>query len=387
MRHLLFLILICFQIISARPFSHESLIPPDLLTLSLISGLDVFGQNSVVIDSSIDGQIIYSGMPFGHGSAVADSGTVLITTDQMIFDQVEITIQGTAGNNILFFWGDGTSFVTTLTSGLNTITKNYLSHDIFLIRISGNIDAITEFRVIDAPLSMILSEFQKMENLVTLRLQDNDTLSGDLSDLSNSLNYFLAYGNNGLTGDLADLPASLTYFNVAGSNIIAGDAADIPAGMVTFRLEGFNTMTGDLADFPAGLNFLRVTGSNTISGNIADLPAGVSTFYFDGLNTVSGDIGDLTQNTKYFAIRGNCQLDTYTSPHNWNATMFRVYIEQADGYGLDQTEIDNLLIDLATANWSSVKSIDIAGPNATRSAASDAAVATLISKGCTLNLN
>ena len=117
---------------------------------------------------------------------------------------------------------------------------------------------------------------------------------------------------------------------------------------------------------PANLTYFGCVGSNTITGNLSSLPANLTYFVCTGSNTIAD----------------------YTAGRTWSNSINYIYIRQATGYGFDSTEVDNLLIDLSLATWGgSGGTVDVRGVNAARTSASDAAVATLISKSVTVLTN
>ena len=158
--------------------------------------------------------------------------------------------------------------------------------------------------------------------------------------------------------------ATLTKFTMteAGANI-SFDLAQLPRSLTYFNCQGSNTVTGNLSSLPAGLTYFACTGSNTVTGNLSSLPAGLTYFACTGSNT----IGDYSGKT-------------------WANNQRRVYLVPVAGGGLSSAEIDQLLIDLAAAGgtWNADKQVYLRGTNAARTAASDAAVATLVSKGVTV---
>ena len=108
------------------------------------------------------------------------------------------------------------------------------------------------------------------------------------------------------------------------------------------------------------------TGSNTTSGLISALPAGLTYYYNTGSNTVAD----------------------YTAGRTWANNQQYFLSLPTVGNGLSSTEVDNLLIDLANVvTWTGNKVINIAGNNAARTSASDAAKATLLGKGVTVTVN
>jgi hypothetical protein len=245
-------------------------------------------------------------------------------------------------------------------------------------------------------------------SLTNFRCTGSNTVSGDLADLPTSLTYFLCYGSNTVSGDLADLPTSLTYFICSGSNTVSGDLADLPTNLTSFSCYGSNTVSGDLADLPTNLIVFFCSGSNTVSGDLADLPTNLivflcygnntisgdlvslptslTNFRCTGSNTVSGDLADLPTNLTYFRCSGSNTVSTYTSPHTFNSSINYFLLLPATGYGLDSTEVDNLLIDL-DASGMSRGTIDISGNNAARTSASDAAIASLTGNGVSVTTN
>ena len=216
----------------------------------------------------------------------------------------------------------------------------------------------------------------------------SNTVSGDLADLPSALSYFRCYGSNTIFGDITNLPTLITYFNCRGNNVISGDIANLPSVLTYFDCTGSNTLSGDIAGLPSVLTYFNCQGSNTVSGDLAGLPSVLTYFYCWGSNTVSGDLADLPSVLTYFSCSGSNTISIYTSPRVWANLMGYILSLPAAGSGLDSTEIDNLLIDLSgVTTWAGSKVIYIAGNNAARTAASDAAVATLQGKGVTVTTN
>ena len=88
-------------------------------------------------------------------------------------------------------------------------------------------------------------------------------------------------------------------------------------------------------------------------------------------------------NLNYIYINGN--------PINYPLTGLSWFTATAGTFKFDSTvdssaEVDQWLIDLAAANWSSC-TIYLDGTNPARTSASDAAIATLAVNGCTVYVN
>jgi len=221
--------------------------------------------------------------------------------------------------------------------------------------------------------------------LTTFYCSGSNTISGALSGLPSGLTDFYCYGSNTISGALSDLPSGLTYFDCTGSNTISGALSGLPSGLITFYCSGSNTISGALSDLPSGLTYFDCTGSNTISGALSDLPSGLTYFDCTGSNTISGALSDLPSGLTYFDCTGSNTISDYTAPHTWSNSINYIKLIQAVGSGLSETEVDNLLIDLASATWAgSSRRVELPTPNAPRSSASDAAVATLLGKSVTV---
>lgn len=158
----------------------------------------------------------------------------------------------------------------------------------------------------------------------------------------------------------------MTKYTMLTAGAVLGFAlSDLPSGMISVNCQGYNTISGNLSDLPSAVKYLVVLGNNTISGNISSLSSAQLSFDVEGL----------------------CRVNDYTSPRTWAAGYIYFKSMPTTGYGLSSTEVDNLLIDLAATTWSGSKVLWVAGNNAARTTASDAAKATLIGLGVTVTVN
>ena len=240
------------------------------------------------------------------------------------------------GQSVTVDWGDGTS--NTYSGTDQAYSKDYGSFGNRTVVFTSGSDKLTKFTM----------------------TQSGANISFDLEKLPRSLTYFNCLGSNTITGNLSSLPALLTFFSCKGSNTITGYLSSLPAGLTYFYCSGSNTITGYLSSLPAGLTSFGCVGLNTITGDLSSLPAGLTSFYCSGSNTVGDYSGKI-----------------------WANDQRRVYHVPVAGGGLSSAEIDQLLIDLAAAGgtWGADKEVYLRGTNAARTSASDAAVATLVSKG------
>jgi len=207
------------------------------------------------------------------------------------------------------------------------------------------------------------------------------------SDDNNPITQFYS-NDNKYSFDLADFPVNVTDIAISGYNTISGNVADFPVNVTYIAIYGYNTIAGNVADFPVNVTYIAISGYNTITGNVADFPANVTYITVYGYNTIAGNVADFPVNVTYIAISGYNTITDYTAGRVWANNQQKIYLAPAAGSGLDATEVDNLLIDLANvATWGGVKEVWLAGNNAARTAASDAAVATLIGKGVSVTVN
>ena len=170
----------------------------------------------------------------------------------------------------------------------------------------------------------------------------------------------------------------------SSANHYSFNIATINASVTKISLTGNNTVSGSIAGLTS-LTYLKVQGSTTISGSVAGL-TGLTVLYVTGSNTLAWDINDTPAGVYYLRIIGLNQIATYTAGHTWLATTMQYVLISPVAPGLSETEVDNLLIDLAasTSAWAGSKVVWLAGNNAARSAASDAAVTYLQGLGVTI---
>lgn len=226
-------------------------------------------------------------------------------------------------------------------------------------------------------------------NLTYLILGDNTVITGDIGDVPAGLGILYLTGTGNVTGNVNDLPSGMTEIVITCPNTVTGDVVYIPASATTVIIKGSNTIDGSLSDLSSSLINFTLEGNNTVYGTLSNISAfsSLQIFNVDGNNTISGDFNDVPANIKTCIILGNNTVSDYTYPHTWASTMANVILSPVSG-GLDDTQVDNLLIDLANVTtWVGEKQVTLQGTNAARTSASDAAVATLQGKGVTVTTN
>ena len=265
------------------------------------------------------------------------------------------------GTSVTVNWGDGTS--NTYSGTDKAYSKDYGSVGNRTVVFTSGSGNLTKF----------------------MMTQAGANISFDLEQFPRSLTAFTCLGSNTITGNLSSLPAGLTYLFCGGYNTITGDLSSLPVGLTYFYCSGSNTITGNLSSLPTDLTYFQCSGSNTITGNLSSLPAVLTYFVCSGYNTITGNLSSLPAVMSSFNCTGYNTVADY-SGKTWANNQRRVYHVPISGGGLSSAEVDQLLIDLASAGgtWSTEKQVYLKGTNAARTSASDAAVATLVSKGVTV---
>jgi len=134
--------------------------------------------------------------------------------------------------------------------------------------------------------------------------------------------------------------------------------------------------TGNLADLPPLTYYLSLYGCSLVTGSLADLPPVTNTLSIGGCSLVTGSLADLPPVTYYLDLNGCSLVAGVLSPHT---SLKYCYLA---GTGVSQSDMDQTIINLATNNTQTGGALTT---NGTRSAASDAAVATLRARGWTVD--
>ena len=167
------------------------------------------------------------------------------------------------------------------------------------------------------------------------------------------------------------------YYNNTSSLNISG-ALSMPSGMTYFHCHGSNTLSGTLS-MPSGLTYFHCHGSNTLSGTLS-MPSGMTYFNCWGFNTLSGALS-MPSGLTYFHCQGFNTLSGYTPGTRAN-NQNRFYLEGLNT--MSPSDVDNILIDYAAVStWTGDKVFYLQGNASNRTSASDAAYATLQTKGLT----
>lgn len=354
---------------------------PTGLTFTQIIGNNVISGNT-------------SGLPRPSGlSYIAITGDNIISGNTSGLPQSNIcpsfrTLSIAGNNTITGFVSDIPSGLTyVLFTGYNTISGNTLDfpRNIGVGRPEGSIimggNCYIYGTLSDLPLQTD-----------RLSIEGFSSVTGDTADLPRLLQLCFIGSVSGscvFTGNITDIPSGCTEFDFTGSNSLSGSTSDIMSGTTIFRLSGgTSAITGDVSNIPTGMTQFVVYESNIISGNTSSLSGrtALTIFLLAGNNTLDGSLSDLPSSLNTISIAGYNTVTGYTAGNVWNSTMEYVSVVSLNGsVGFTSTAINNILIDLDNyvSIWEGDKFIQLRG---TRTAASDSAYNSLISKGVTINL-
>jgi hypothetical protein len=223
-----------------------------------------------------------------------------------------------------------------------------------------------------------VSSMASLTNLLRFDLYGNNSVSGDLGNLSDTVTQIRIKGTNTVTGDIADLPTDLTtilvwgiapggntiygdvntfnystldFIQIFGYNQISGNTSSInlKAG-ASLDIDGENTITGDIGAIGNSFAYSSITikGYNTIYGNIQNLPSNAIRIGIYGQNTISGDLSLINLNTQVLYVYGTNTISGFTDSTKIFTGLLQIEII---GSGFTSTNIDNLLTSYANSTW------------------------------------
>ena len=219
-----------------------------------------------------------------------------------------------------------------------------------------------------------VSSMATLTNLLRFDLYGNNSVSGDLGGLSNSVTQIRIKGANFVTGDIVNLPLNLTSILVWGDNSLYGDvntfnystldsiqifgyneisgntsSINLKAG-ASLDIDGENTLTGDIGAIGNSFAYSSITikGFNTHYGDIQNLPSNAIRIGIYGNNTISGDLSLINLNTQSLYVYGNNTISGFTDSTRIFTGLLQIEII---GNGFNSTNIDNLLTSYANSTW------------------------------------
>jgi hypothetical protein len=193
------------------------------------------------------------------------------------------------------------------------------------------------------------------QSLTDLYVSGYSTITGDISSLSNTIESLVLIASGNITGNVSDIPSSLWGLALYSANTITGDVAGMHVGnLEKLVLYGSNTISGDVADFPQGkLNEITIQGSNTLSGDIAgfDYSSPVLVHVdISGNNTITGDVVDIASSITYISLYGANTV----SGHAWSATLRNIAISGANTIDGNITDLPANLIGFLVEGYNTI---------------------------------
>ena len=305
---------------------------------------------------------------------------------------LDINITGTT--NLLWKFPDGSTSTAprpakTVTKGTTIITCDDFSANGVNVYIYGASSALASYPI---PIKSLPA--------LTYRLSaDANGITGKVADLPRVTNYLYLYDLPNLTGTVAGLPRVTNYLNLTNLSGLTGTVADLPRVTNNLYLVNLSGLTGTTADLPRVTNYLNLNGLSGLTGTVADLPRVTNTLYLYNLSGLTGTVADLPRVTNNLHLYNLSGLTGTTAdlPANAGTTRLIVYLAGITGAlpvvptNTDTRYYGNSQVTPAEYDQTIANCVAAGGAGGTlyissrRTSASDADVATLRSRGWTVN--
>jgi hypothetical protein len=227
-------------------------------------------------------------------------------------------------------------------------------------------------------------------NLTSMYIDGCTSMSGNVTSWPSSLNSAILLNMSGVTASVNGLGGTQLHLALKNLGTCTGSIANLPSGTYSIDLADIGTsITGSVNSLPSSVR--EVTLACNGAGFTCSCGGTFPTYLYSlklKYVPISGDIGALPD-LLILWIEENSSTLSYTGGSTWKSLMNDVKILPATSYGLTSTQVDNILIDLNTyvTTWQTPKTINLAGNNAARTSASNAAVTSLQGKEVTVTTN
>ena len=336
-----------------------------------------------------------TGQPWVEGDLSASGISALqsLTTLYMYSTQIDGDISGLSSITSLAnlrLYDTGISGDIAGVSSLVNLDFLYL----YITNVSGDISSLSSLpaiRYLRVDITNVTGDVSAFSGLTTLlQLYAAQTsVSGNISSISSLVNLtHLFLYNTSVTGDLSSVSALTNMLQMQLYNTsVSGNLSSLSGMSSLSNLHLSNTsVAGDISSVPNKTSFTYLNLSDTsCAGNISSLStfSSVSSLFLQR-SSVSGDlqsIGGLSTAASIYLYDTSVSSYTSTTLSAWSGSTVRI-----ENLGLTATDVDNFIIDLNTAGGSN-GTLNIAGTNAARTTASDAAYTALIGRGWTITVN
>ena len=235
-----------------------------------------------------------------------------------------------------------------------------------------------------------ISELSNLTNLENLRAA-NTQISGDISAVSNAINLNdLRIGNTQVSGDISAVSnlTKLLYLELYKSQV-SGDISAVSnlVNLIILSLDN-SQVSGDISAVSNLVNLITLSLDNSqVSGAVDNLVGLTKLVDLTGLKNLplNGDMSKIPINAKFISQSGRKITTNFTWTANGRQNAKLLAMEGPVPF--DTASMDNMLIDQAACTFNPVASMpwySVISCSGIRTSASDAAVATLQSKGVTI---
>ena len=318
------------------------------------------------------------------------------------------TLTSNLGNSKTITNADGIVwlYVSNDTDATLTIDNKYALTNINVVKPGGkeslarsiyfdieDIKYCTNLNTLNLPFTQVsgdISAVSKLTNLITLNLSSTQ-VSGDISAISQlTALTSLALSNTQVSGDISVVSKLTALTNLSlNSTQVSGDISAVSQLTGLTYLNLINTqISGDISAVSKLTNLTTLNLDNiNVSGKIDSL---ANLTKLSGLNSLkglslTGDMSKIPAGVNFLSLKDRKVTTnfTWTANSRKNATLLAI----EGNIPFDTASMDNMLIDQATCTFKGsdaypyTKTISVSG---TRTAASDAAVATIQNMGVTI---
>jgi len=234
-----------------------------------------------------------------------------ITCNQDDANQVEITLTSGLGLYHFIDWGDGNIEQFT---GIGTVaTSSYSETGTFNIKIYKDINKIKRFSVYEDKLSGSIEDFVNTYLTENIYIREGEWV-GSVENLPSTLTHLVLIDCGAIIGTLGNLSISCPFIiSLTLSNTACtGSFENLPNVLESLSLHGELASPvnfyGDIANLPTALKDLSLSYivQNNVIGHSDNLPANLETFNMQGeCYDVDGDIDNLPASLIQFCVNGH----------------------------------------------------------------------------------
>ena len=294
------------------------------------------------------------------------------------------TLASNIGNTKIITAADGVAslYVSNDTDAVLTIDNKYS-----LSRLSFEHN---DKMMLSKPVYFDIEDIRGCTNIHWLYLSGTQ-VSGDISELSNLTNLEnLRAANTQISGDISAVSNAINLNDLRiGNTQVSGDISAVSNLTKLLYLELYKSqVSGDISAVSNLVNLITLSLDNSqVSGAVDNLVGLTKLVDLTGLKNLplNGDMSKIPINAKFISQSGRKITTNFTWTANGRQNAKLLAMEGPVPF--DTASMDNMLIDQAACTFNPVASMpwySVISCSGIRTSASDAAVATLQSKGVTI---